>query len=201
MFDVSLHRIWEDPLDSCFLHAGAQHISSISRASFQSDQEASFILPDIIRRNINPRPHGLYSPTKKLRLFCRILSGAVLTPARMVYISTKLGRSKNTLTMAKYKPIDMVDHYRGKICSHSDTYFQKRGKTLCTGKICKPRNLDKDPYSSAEIAVHNKFSQVIEAIKSLTEEQKAAYKTAFDKQTKYTSLRGYIFAQEYAKLN
>ena len=102
--------------------------------------------------------------------------------------------------MAKYKPIDMVDHYRGKICSHSDTYFQKRGKTLCTGKICKPRNLDKDPYSSAEIAVHNKFSQVIEAIKSLTEEQKAAYKTAFDKQTKYTSLRGYIFAQEYAKL-
>ena len=79
----------------------------------------------------------LFSPTKKLRLFCRILSGAVLTPARMVYISTKLGRSKNTLTMARYKPIDMVDHYRGKICSHSDTYFQKRGKTLCTGRICK----------------------------------------------------------------
>jgi hypothetical protein len=102
--------------------------------------------------------------------------------------------------MAKYKPIDMVDHYRGKICSHSDTYFQKRGKTLCTGRICKPRNLDKDPYSSAEIAVHNKFSQVIEAIKSLTEEQKAAYKTAFDKQSKYTSLRGYMFAKEYEKL-
>ena len=102
--------------------------------------------------------------------------------------------------MAKYKPIDMVDHYRGKICSHSDTYFQKRGKTLCTGRICNPRNLDKDPYSSAEIAVHNKFSQVVAAIKSLTEEQKAAYKTAFDNQSKYTSLRGYMFAKEYEKL-
>ena len=57
---VPLHRNSEEPLDSCFLHAGAQHISSISRASFQSDQEASFILPDIIRRSINHRPHGLY---------------------------------------------------------------------------------------------------------------------------------------------
>ena len=50
----------KEPLDSCFLHAGAQHISSISQASFQSDQEASFILPDNIRRSINPRPNGLY---------------------------------------------------------------------------------------------------------------------------------------------
>ena len=107
--------------------------------------------------------------------------------------------------MARYKPIDMVDHYRGKICSHSDTYFQKRGKTLCTGRICHPRNLDKDPYSPAEIAVHNKFSQVIEAVKALTQEQKAAYQTAFENQLKtanprYTSLRGYMFAKEYEKL-
>ena len=50
----------KEPLDSCFLHAGAQHISSISQASFQSDQEASFILPDIIQRSINPRPNGLH---------------------------------------------------------------------------------------------------------------------------------------------
>ena len=102
--------------------------------------------------------------------------------------------------MAKFKPIDLIQSLHGKICSHSDTYFQKRGKTLCTGRICKPRNLDKDPYSAAEIAVHNKFSQVVAAIKSITEEQKAAYKTAFDNQSKYTSLRGYMFAKEYAKL-
>ena len=102
--------------------------------------------------------------------------------------------------MAKYKPIIMVDHYRGKICSHSDTYFQKRGRTLCTGRICNPRDLEKKPYKEQEIAVHNKFSQVVAAIKTLTEEQKTAYKTAFDNQSKYTSLRGYMFAKEYEKL-
>ena len=102
--------------------------------------------------------------------------------------------------MAKFKPIDLIKSLSGKICSHSDTYFQKRGKTLCTGKICKPRNLDKDPYSPAEIAVHNKFSQAVAAIKSLSEEQKAAYETAFKNQKKYGSLRGYMFAKEYEKL-
>ena len=102
--------------------------------------------------------------------------------------------------MAKYKPIDMVDHYRGKICSHSDTYFQKRGRTLCTGRICNPRDLEKKPYKANEIAVHNKFSQVIAAIKALTEEQKAAYETAFKNQSKYGTLRGFIFAKEYEKI-
>jgi heme-degrading monooxygenase HmoA len=32
---------------------------------------------------------------------------------------------------------------------------------------------------------------------ALTEEQKDAYKEAFNKQKKYRSLRGYIFAQLY----
>ena len=33
-----------------------------------------------------------------------------------------------------------------------------------------------------------------------TEEQKTAYATAFKNQSKYGTLRGYMFAQEYAKL-
>ena len=102
--------------------------------------------------------------------------------------------------MAKYKPIDMVKEYHGKICEHSDTYFQKRGRTLCTGRICKPRDLSKKPYSPAEIAVHTKFAQTYTAIKALTSEQKAAYREAFEAQSEYGTLRGYIFAQEYAKL-
>ena len=116
-------------------------------------------------------------------------------PPRRVFFTIKL-----ILIMAKYKPIDMVDHYRGKICSHSDTYFQKRGRTLCTGRICNPRDLEKKPYKANEIAVHNKFSQVIAAIKALTEEQKAAYETAFKNQSKYGTLRGFIFAKEYEKI-
>ena len=104
--------------------------------------------------------------------------------------------------MARYKPIDMVDHYHGKICSHSDTYFQKRGETLCTGRICNPRDLSKKPYSADEIATHTKFTSVIAAIKSLTPEQLTAYRTAFAAQRpkRYATLRGYIFAQEYARL-
>ena len=102
--------------------------------------------------------------------------------------------------MAKYKPIDMVKEYHGKICEHSDTYFQKRGKPLCTGRICEPRDLEKKPYSEKEIATHTKFQQTYAAIKALTPEQKAEYAEAFANQSKYTSLRGYMFAKEYEKL-
>ena len=102
--------------------------------------------------------------------------------------------------MAKYKPIDMVKEYRGKICEHSDTYFQKRGKTLCTGRICEPRDLAKKPYSAEELAVREKFSQARAAVKGLTSEQKTAYAEAFANQKKYSSLQGYMFAKEYEKL-
>ena len=102
--------------------------------------------------------------------------------------------------MAKYKPIDMVKEYHGKICEHSDTYFQKRGRTLCTGRICNPRDLEKDPLSANEIAVREKFQQARAAVKALTPEQKNAYETAFKNQKKYSSLQGYMFAKEYEKL-
>jgi hypothetical protein len=39
------------------------------------------------------------------------------------------------------------------------------------------------------------------AIAALTAEEKAAYEAAFKKQNTYITLRGYIFAQEYAKLS
>lgn len=102
--------------------------------------------------------------------------------------------------MAKYKPIDMVKEYRGKICEHSYMYFQKRGKTLCTGRICEPRDLAKKPYSAEELAVREKFRQARAAVKALTAEQKTAYAEAFANQKKYSSLQGYMFAMEYAKL-
>ena len=103
--------------------------------------------------------------------------------------------------MAKYKPIDMVQEYHGKICEHSDTYFQKRGRTLCTGRICKPRDLEKKPYSAEEVAVREKFRQARAAVTGLTEEQKSAYAEAFANQKKYATLQGYMFAMEYEKLS
>ena len=111
--------------------------------------------------------------------------------------------------MAKYKPIDMVKEYHGKICQHSDTYFQKRGKTLCTGRICNPRDFEKNPPprdfeknppKEAELETRTKFQQALAAVKALTTEEKAAYAQSFANQKKYTSLRGYMFAKEYEKL-
>ena len=103
--------------------------------------------------------------------------------------------------MAVFKPIDTLKTLKGKVCSHSDMYFANKKKTRYTGKICNPRDLSKDPYSANEIAVHTKFAQTITAMKSLTEEEIAAYQAAFEKQSKYSYLRGYIFAQEYAKIS
>ena len=102
--------------------------------------------------------------------------------------------------MAKYQPIDMVKEYHGKICEHSDTYFQKRGRTLCTGRICDPRNLSEKPYSANELAVREKFRQARAAVKALTTEQKNEYAEAFKNQKKYSTLQGFIFAMEYGKL-
>jgi len=83
---------------------------------------------------------------------------------------------------------------------HSDTYFQRRGKTLCTGKMCNPRDYSKHPVTQLEQNTRNKFQVTITAMKALTSEQKTAYAEAFARQDKYATLRGYIFAQEYAKL-
>ena len=99
--------------------------------------------------------------------------------------------------MARYKPIDMVKYYQGKICKHSDTYFQKRKRTLCTGKICQPRT---KPFTADELARQAKFKQAVDAVAALTQEQKTAYATAFANQTKYAYLRNYMIAQEYAKI-
>ena len=99
--------------------------------------------------------------------------------------------------MAKYEPIEMVKSYSGKICEHSDVYFAKKGNTLYTGKICNPRT---KPFSEQELARQEKFRQARAAVKGLTSEQKTAYAEAFANQKKYSSLQGYMFAMEYAKL-
>ena len=99
--------------------------------------------------------------------------------------------------MARYIPMEMVKFYRGKICTHSDVYFAKKGKTLYTGKLCNKRT---KPFTAAERARQTKFGQAAAAVKALTSEQKAAYAVTFALQKKYVSLQGYIFAQEYAKI-
>ena len=100
--------------------------------------------------------------------------------------------------MSKIKPMILVDRLSGKVCSHSNTYFALRNGTQYTGTICNPYTGEP---TDKQIAVREKFADTIEAINALTEEQRDAYKEAFKKQKKYRSLRGYIFAMEYKKLN
>ena len=99
--------------------------------------------------------------------------------------------------MSKIKPMILVDRLSGKVCSHSNTYFAERYGTQYTGTICNP--FTGEP-TDKQIANRQKFADTYAAMAALTEEQREAYKEAFKKQKKYRSLRGYIFAQEYAKL-
>ena len=99
--------------------------------------------------------------------------------------------------MAKIKPMQLLSRLSGKVCGHSNTYFAERNGTQYTGTICNPF---KGEPTAAQIAVRTKFQSVIAAIAALSSTEIDAYKEAFKKQKKYKSLRGFIFAQEYAKL-
>ena len=99
--------------------------------------------------------------------------------------------------MAKLKPMELLSRLSGKVCGHSNTYFAERNGTQYTGTICNPY---KGEPTEKQLAVRANFAAAIEAMKNLTPEQKAAYNEAFRKQKKHKTLRGYIFAQEYAKL-
>ena len=99
--------------------------------------------------------------------------------------------------MAKFKPIEVLKTLSGKVCGHSDMYFANRGKTRYTGKICNPRT---KPFSQAELGRQAKFAAAAAAVKALTEEQKTAYREAFANQKKYSTLYGYMLAEEYKKI-
>ena len=109
-----------------------------------------------------------------------------------------------TLTMAKLKPMILIERLSGKVCGHSNTYFAERNGTQYTGTICNPY---KGEPTAAQIAVRTKFQAVrtkfqavIAAIAALTTTDIDAYKDAFKKQKKYKTLRGFIFAEEYKKI-
>ena len=89
--------------------------------------------------------------------------------------------------------------FRGKICKHSKIIFAQRGQTQYTSQICNPRT---KPYSATEVARQQKFATALTNANTALADatQKAAYETAFKAQSKYKTLRGYVIAQEYAKL-
>ena len=99
--------------------------------------------------------------------------------------------------MSKIKPMELISELSGKVCGHSNKYFAVRYGTQYTGTICNPYTGEP---TAKQIAVRQKFADTYAAMAALTEEQRADYEAAFKKQKKYRSLRGYIFAMEYAKI-
>ena len=96
--------------------------------------------------------------------------------------------------MALIKPMELIASMSGKVCGHSNKYFAVRNGTLYTGTICNPYTGEP---TEKQLAVRQKFADTYTAMAALTEEQKAEYETAFRRQNKCRSLRGYIFAQLY----
>lgn len=99
--------------------------------------------------------------------------------------------------MSQIKLEAPFQEYRGKICRHSQVIYKQVFDTKYTSQICNP--YEGEP-TEAQKAHREKFKKARAKVLSLTEEEKAAYKTAFEKQSKYHALQGFIFAKEFAKL-
>ena len=99
--------------------------------------------------------------------------------------------------MAKITPMELLSSLSGKVCGHSNKYFAVRYGTQYTGTICNPYTGEP---TAAQIAARTKFAATHAAMAALTPTDIDAYKDAFKKQKKYKSLRGFIFAMEYAKI-
>lgn len=102
--------------------------------------------------------------------------------------------------MATIKYIDIVESASGKLCKHGTTIFMHKkasGKNY-TSRICKP-------FTGAptvdQLAMQEQFAATAARVKLAMADsaQLALYKEAFLKQTKYSTLRGYIFAQMYGQ--
>ncbi|MBR0065081.1 MAG: hypothetical protein IJQ06_05750 [Paludibacteraceae bacterium] len=102
--------------------------------------------------------------------------------------------------MSQVKPMGLIESMSGKICGHSDMYFFRKNGKVFSGKICNPST--KEP-TSAQTAQRTKFATAhANAQAALADAtQRANYENAFKNQKKYCSLFGFVFAQEYAKLN
>ena len=87
--------------------------------------------------------------------------------------------------------------FRGKICKHTQIIYKEMYGTKFTSQVCNPYTGDP---SAAQTAQRTKIATAIAAVNALDADAKAAYMTAFKKQSKYKTFRGYAIAQELAKL-
>ena len=103
--------------------------------------------------------------------------------------------------MALISPSTPFDTIKRKFAKSDQIHFRNRKADNATISVRL-----KHPYeggaSAEQLAQRAKFTQATAATVTAltTPETKATYEAAFKKQHKYITLRGYIFAQEYAKI-
>ena len=103
--------------------------------------------------------------------------------------------------MAIIKNSTPFDSVQKKFSGSDEIHFRNRKKDNATIGVRV-----KHPYnggsSVAQQTVREKFKTVRAQVDAIMAdpEQRAAYNTKYKAQKKYLSLRGYIFAQEFAKL-
>ncbi len=104
--------------------------------------------------------------------------------------------------MAKVYYSEHIARIQGKVCRKDPngiTYM-----TRCdsgTNFVQHRHYIPQDP-TAAQLAAQTKFTAACAAVNAVMSDpvQLATYRAAFKAQKKYPTLRGYIFAQEYAKL-
>ena len=78
-----------------------------------------------------------------------------------------------------------------------------RNNQTYSRKVCNPRNLANNPYSVQEQTNHSLFAQAWAAVKAVLEdaEAKAAAQARFKaNRGKYTTLAGFLFAENYRRI-
>ncbi len=101
--------------------------------------------------------------------------------------------------MAKVRFMELVDGVSGKFCKvkPDSPIFQQRKTCNVVYHQHNPSTADPTPE---QLAQQQKFAAAVAQVNTIMADnaQVATYREAFAKQTKYKTLRGYIFADVYA---
>ena len=90
-----------------------------------------------------------------------------------------------------------MSEVHGKFSGDSEYYAAEKYGTQYTGKIGEITV----PPTQNQLDAQERFATARQNVAALSEEDKAAYATAFKKNPgKYKSLQGYMIAKEYAKI-
>lgn len=101
--------------------------------------------------------------------------------------------------MAKVTYIDPVETVSGKIAKHHDSVYNYRADIDCK-YITQPRKSTVAPTAD-QLAMQEQFARTAARVKQAMSDsaQVAIYKEAWKQQSKYKTLRGYIFSQMYGQ--